>query len=58
MPFPVGFVFWQLVVCVYCLFDVAELNEVLDQLRHFSGTFRRNSGIVPYHSLFFPGWKQ
>ena len=34
---------------------LAELNEVLDQLRHFCGTFRRISGIVPYHSVFFPG---
>ena len=48
-------------VCV-CVCEVylmlAELNEVLDQLRHFCGTFRRFSGIVPYHSLFFPGWNQ
>ena len=32
----------------------AELDKVLDQLRHFCGTFRRISGIVPYHSVFFP----
>ena len=31
----------------------AELNEVLDQLQHLCGTFRRLYGIVPYHSLFF-----
>ena len=46
----------------YCVcnvyFMLAELNEVLDQLQHFCGTFRRISGIVPYHSVFFPGWKQ
>ena len=35
-------------------FTLAELNEVQDQLRHFCGTFLRISGIVPYHSLFFP----
>ena len=39
-------------------FILAELNEVLDQLQHLCGTFRRLSEIVPYHSLFFPGWKQ
>ena len=33
----------------------AELNEVPDQLRHFCGTFRRISGIVPYHFLLFQG---
>ena len=32
---------------------LAELNEVLDQRWQFCGTFRRNSGISPYHSLFF-----
>ena len=40
MGFPVGFVFGQSVVCVckvYCL--LAELNEVLDQLRHFCVRF-------------------
>ena len=36
---------------------LAELNEVQDQLRHFCGTFRRFSGIVPCHSVFLPGWK-
>ena len=40
-------------VCVKYILS-AELNEVLDQLRHFCGTFRRISGIVPYHSVFFP----
>ena len=34
---------------------LAELNEVLDQLRHYCGTFRRISGFVPYHSFFFLG---
>ena len=57
MGIPVGFLFGQSVVCV-CVCEVyfmlAELNEVLDQLRHFCGTFRRISGIVAYHSLFFP----
>ena len=33
---------------------LAELNEVQDQLRHFCGMYRRISGIVPCHSLFFP----
>ena len=37
---------------------LAELKEILVQLRHFCGTFRRFSGIVPYHSVFFTGWKQ
>ena len=32
---------------------LAELNEVLVQLRHFCGTFRRIFGIVAYHSFFF-----
>ena len=59
MGIPVGFVFRQLVVFVYNVYFMsAELNEVLDKLRHFCGTFRRFPGIVPYHSLFFPGWKQ
>ena len=35
-------------------FMLAELKEVLDQLRHSCGTFRRISETVPYHSLFFP----
>ena len=39
-------------VCVMYILS-AELNEVLDQLRHFCGTFRTFSGIVPYHSVFF-----
>ena len=34
---------------------LAELNEILVQLRHFCGTFRRISGIVPYQSLFLLG---
>ena len=34
---------------------LAELNEILVQLRHFCGTFRRFSGNVPYYSLFFSG---
>ena len=33
-------------------FMLAELNEVLDQLRHLCGTFRRLSTIVLYHSVF------
>ena len=33
-------------------FMLAKLNEVLDQLRHLCGTFRRLSTIVPYHSVF------
>ena len=53
MSIPVGFVFGQLVVCVKYILS-AELDKVLDQLRHFCGTFRRISGIVPYHSVFFP----
>ena len=56
MGIPVGFVFGQLVVCV-CVckvyFMLAELNEVMDQRRHFCGMCRRISGIVPNHSLFF-----
>ena len=34
---------------------LAELNEILVQLRHFCGTFGRVSENVPYHSLFFLG---
>ena len=53
------FCVWAIsIVCVMYIFLLAELKEVLDQLQHLCGTFRRLSGIVPYHSLFFPGWKQ
>ena len=42
----------------YCVsnvyFMLADLNEILVQLRHFCGTFRRLSATVPYHSVFFP----
>ena len=34
---------------------LAELNEVQNQLRHFCGTFRRISGILPYPPCFFLG---
>ena len=47
MGIPVGFVFGQSVVCVFeVYFMLAELNEVLDQLRHFvarSVEFRETS---------------
>ena len=36
-------------------FVLAELNEILVQLRHFCDTFRGISGILPYHSVFFLG---
>ena len=52
-------------ICIWAIssvckvyFTLAELNEVLDQLHYLCGTSRRLSGIVPYHCLFFPGWKQ
>ena len=35
-------------------FILAELNEVLDQLRHFCGRFRRIYATVPFHSVSFP----
>ena len=34
---------------------LAELNEILVQLQHFCGTFRRISGFVPCHCLFLLG---
>ena len=39
------------IVCVMYTLS-AELNEVLDQLRHFRGMFRRISGIFAYQSCF------
>ena len=52
-------------ICIWAIngvckvyFILAELNELQDQLRQFCGSFRRISGILPYHSVFFPGWKQ
>ena len=53
MGIPVVFEFGQLVVCLLFFFMLEELNEKLDQLRHFCGSFRRISGPVLYHSLFF-----
>ena len=51
---------WAISIVCVCevYFMLAELNELLVQLRHFCDTLHRISGIVPHHSVFFPGWKQ